>query len=310
MDDDFPDPERVALNIGWDYGVHRRRLPAEATHHAFAQGYAEGKKRPARDTPEPVRKWLQIRFNAWTRKRIVRPEVTAGYLAFLLNDMKCPVSQIDLTYRTVTENDWSIDRVNNDGAYATGNLAVLSTRVNAAKGGMTYADVCARADGVISDESLTRIEWARLASLMEGPCGVAGVEIRPMPFLAHGLGVVKAPNQILQALVLAAVFMRTGPLTRNIVLAKLGHRSREHWLPLRRRLERHGRKSPPDWPFDLFCVPSVWDAYLKWFNGLTDEERRGLLDLYAEGYGQLPTSGDRQYAQSFGVATRGFFDRR
>ena len=46
----------------------------------------------------------------------------------------CPVSLVTLTHGERADTDWSIDRLNNNGAYAIGNLAVMSRGANTAKG--------------------------------------------------------------------------------------------------------------------------------------------------------------------------------
>ncbi len=160
--------------LGEDYAKWERGMPEHA-HPAFCEGYAVGQgKHKAKNPDRFVRKWLQIRFNALKRKRVVDKTVTAEFLKEI-DVPVCPVTLINLTYAEQTESDWSIDRVNNDGAYAPENLIVLSTKANKKKGNKTYDDVCGLAMKVAASDGLEPSEWYRLAMLMQGACTVGTV---------------------------------------------------------------------------------------------------------------------------------------
>ncbi|WP_157696194.1 hypothetical protein [Caballeronia temeraria] len=66
--------------------------------------------------------------------------------------------------------DWSIDRINNNGACAAGNLMVISTRANRATGAKSYAEVAesAQATSTPTEKGLNYAQWARLACVMVG----------------------------------------------------------------------------------------------------------------------------------------------
>nr|WP_145546104.1 hypothetical protein [Variovorax boronicumulans] len=125
--------------------------------------------RLARGTPDRfVRKWLQLRLNAWRRGRIVDDEVTPALLR-ALDITHCPVTRAELTHGEQLDTDWSIDRLNNDAAYAASNLAVMSARANRAKGARSFDEVLVLAGLPHATAGLAPHEWLRLATLMLGP---------------------------------------------------------------------------------------------------------------------------------------------
>jgi hypothetical protein len=302
----LPDPDSVAFTLGWDYGVHRLNLPETAgTNSAFEKGRLQGLQKHALEDSVFVRKWLQVRFNAWTRRRFVHPDFTPEYIAQIAKP-KCPVALIALTIGTLEDTDWSVDRLNNNGAYARGNLAVLSTRVNRAKGRLGYDDVCARADGTFLDESLHTMEWARLASVMEGPCSAGGSQVRPMPFLVVAPDTLISDNHKLQMLVLSTVLQPDEQPSRRDLLALLSSPARESWMRLRRKLERK-MASNMGFPGEAFRATSVWDAYQKWLTVLSDSELKAAVEL-VDSTLTPRSSDDRSYVGTFALATRGFLN--
>jgi hypothetical protein len=82
------------------------------------------------------------------------------------------VTLVELTHGTGEDTDWSVDRVNNDGAYADGNLIVMSARANKAKGNKSFLEVSTLVADGMSLPGLSNIETVRLRCLMEGPCGI------------------------------------------------------------------------------------------------------------------------------------------
>lgn len=97
-------------------------------------------------------------------------EVVTPELLRQIDVAVCPVTRMELTHGELGDLDWSIDRLNNDGAYVANNLAVMSTRANQAKGGRSYDAVCALAHVDQSTDGLSPVEWSRMAALMLGPC--------------------------------------------------------------------------------------------------------------------------------------------
>ena len=158
---------KMAFSLGWDYAAHGISLPDDADPHT-RDGFdtARSRRIRAQSADRYVRKWLQLRSNALRRGRIVSEKVTPDFLRSI-DVAVCPVTGITLTHGTGEDSDWSVDRLNNKGAYVPGNLAVISTRVNLIKGAMSLTEVV---QAYASDNpQLTAMEWLRLATLMAGP---------------------------------------------------------------------------------------------------------------------------------------------
>lgn len=126
----------IAFLIGEDYARYGLPQPEES-NSAFADGYRYGRTQHSRPkTPDRfVRKWLQVRLNAWRRNRHVDAALTPEFLR-AIDVERCPVSGVVLTHGTGADTDWSVDRVDNDGGYTPQNLMLVSTRVNRAKGAL------------------------------------------------------------------------------------------------------------------------------------------------------------------------------
>jgi hypothetical protein len=125
----------IGFELGWDIAALGRTIDLIACNADVRDGYKAGKlhfPRPMRHPDRFETKWLQLRLGALSRHRIVQPEITPQYLRYIDTDV-CPVSLVRLTHSTRTDTDWSVDRINNSGAYADANLMVISTRVNRVK---------------------------------------------------------------------------------------------------------------------------------------------------------------------------------
>lgn len=177
-----PQPGRddIAFELGWDHAHHGLVPPAEHLLPAnpVRQGWEAGRASFGSRTLKPtrhVRKWLQLRLQAWKRGRAFEGvQVTPHYLA-QIDTERCPITRVTLTHATGEGSDASVDRVYNDAAYAGGNLAVISLRANQAKGDMRWDE--ARTLAVLAEgrttgpgagtvDGLSSAEWARLAILM------------------------------------------------------------------------------------------------------------------------------------------------
>lgn len=137
--------EHIGFELGWDYAHYRLLPPApyaqepSPLRHGLLAGQAVFGDRTLQAT-RSVRKWLQLRLHAWLRGRSVELfQVTPRYLQQIDVD-HCPVTRIALSASTLQDSDASVDRVRNDAGYAAGNLAVMSTRANQAKGAHAFAD--------------------------------------------------------------------------------------------------------------------------------------------------------------------------
>jgi hypothetical protein len=167
------------------------RLPAQPdwptpVREGFAAAAARGLSRATADRFQ--RKWLQLRLGAWQRQRAVAEDVTPALLR-TLDVSHCPVTREPLTHGLLADTDWSVDRLNNDGAYAPGNLAVVSVRANRAKGTLPFETVLSAAQGDRPEGALTRPQWLRLAVLMLGPAFATRQHLAPLLPLAAPLPV-------------------------------------------------------------------------------------------------------------------------
>lgn len=169
------DTERIeaARQLGHDLYCHSRLAPDAGWLPAVLEGFhgAEAACLPRRHGDRFVRKWLQLRGNALRRARIVDALVTPALIE-KLDVAQCPILRIALTHADHGDADWSVDRLNNDGAYVPRNLAIISTGANRAKADQDFAAVHARACGRAPAEALAPAEWMRMAVLMLGPCFV------------------------------------------------------------------------------------------------------------------------------------------
>ena len=82
----------------------------------------------------------------------------------------CPITRVALSSATLEATDASVDRVRNDAGYAAGNLAVMSTKANHAKGACGLPDALQRIRRIEAEQlpgldGLTAPQWARVAVL-------------------------------------------------------------------------------------------------------------------------------------------------
>lgn len=167
------DNQRVAFDIGQDCARHGLP-PAEPGNAAYMDGYRIARGGSPLPADRFVRKWLQVRTNAWRRNR----HVEADFTVQLLRDIDrptCPVSDVPFTYGTNSDSDWSVDRIDNDSGYTAGNIVLISARVNHEKGtrsllellmlgyGIEDAQLATRLPPPPSPGQLTAVEWQRLA---------------------------------------------------------------------------------------------------------------------------------------------------
>lgn len=176
IDEKYKNP-RIAFDLGWDIAAAGLDVPFYAVGcESLVNGWKEAtaKKVKVKVTADRfLTKHFQLRFNAWKRNRHFSDAVTAEFLAYIDTPV-CPVTQVALTHSTGTGTDASVDRLNNSGAYACGNLAVMSVRANAAKDKYSYHKIIRFAYSMDEEipteveggfEPLSRTEWARMASL-------------------------------------------------------------------------------------------------------------------------------------------------
>lgn len=228
-----PAPEGdTGFELGWDYAHYGTVPPAEHLHplSPVRQGWEAGRETFGRRTLQAkrfVRKWLQLRLNAWLRGRVF--EVQQVNPAFLrqIDVALCPVTREALTHGTGELSDASVDRVFNDAGYAAGNLAVMSTRANRAKAAYGVDDAMAfvrqiEAGKLGQIDGLSAEHWARIAVLMSFATPMPHAKAADLPLLVlppNRLRVLN-PVQSLQVM-LSLQFARAGHARRCAALAAL-----------------------------------------------------------------------------------------
>lgn len=168
---DSIDRTEVGRRLGHDLARYGRAPCPQGWPASVKEGHAQAlaRRAPRLAADRFVRKWLQLRMGAYARGRVMDPAVTPDLLRAI--DVECcPVTRVHLTHGERAPTDWSVDRLNNDGAYAPNNLAVMSTAANAAKGARSYGQVFALSERDAASGGLEPVQWLRMAALMLGPC--------------------------------------------------------------------------------------------------------------------------------------------
>ena len=202
-----------AREIGFDF-ARRGLVPPEDCGVALREGWLEGRARFGHRTDAGTpwdRKLLRLRLSAWRRNRLVDAGVTPAYLEQISVDI-CPITREPLTSGTGGLSDATVDRVFNGGAYAVGNLAVMSQRANLAKANRTIDEIIEIADRPAESdelcEGLDQLGWHRLASL----CNIAlprEVEQHFRPLL------VWPPDGLMVSNTIGVLMMQTGLVAMN-----------------------------------------------------------------------------------------------
>lgn len=213
----------IGRALGWDFALYGL-TPWDSELPGVAEGYADGQMRLSSRKPITdrfVKKHLQLRTNALRRGKVVDANVTVKLLKEIDYD-KCPVTLTTLTHGKRLDSDWSIDRINNNGAYADNNIVVLSTRANKAKGNKSFDEVFELANGIETVEGLTPREWTRMMSIMFGPCRIEDPSLDsklPLPLATRiSNRTIRSPYFQLQRLVLDAA---KKPSDRTYVLRQM-----------------------------------------------------------------------------------------
>lgn len=165
--------EKTGFELGWDYARFLGWHPDDERNKHFLGGFATAKRAswPPPHLDRYIRKWLQLRYGAWRRNRVFDENVTPSFLQEIDRPL-CPILGTTLTHSTGELTDWSVDRLNNRGGYAVGNLAVMSTQANAAKGNLSLEDIISRSCLTHGCGGLTPLQWKRMVSLLAGPYSV------------------------------------------------------------------------------------------------------------------------------------------
>ena len=159
--------DRIGFHLGQDFAHYGRKLDA-GVHESIIAGYREGLKEKGKwKSNRYINKWLQLRFNAYTRGKLFSDQITPDYIKSLDTET-CPITGVALTHATGKESDWSIDRIANDFDYIPSNLIVMSTHANKAKGDKSAEQIIRISeseDGITAGLSVA--EWNRMAELVQ-----------------------------------------------------------------------------------------------------------------------------------------------
>ena len=160
--------DTIAYNIGWDaamYGLHFfDDWPVE-----LRIGWGASKKKyfSPKKSDKFIRKWIQLRVGAYKRGKFFSDAVTPNYLK-MINMGICPVLIRLFTYGTGGDDDWSVDRVDNDRGYERQNLISMSTIANSAKSSLSYEQIgdLVKRNGHVAklDQRETAMLWATISS--------------------------------------------------------------------------------------------------------------------------------------------------
>jgi len=275
----------LGFDLGWDLARFGRTSPDDADLPGLRDGCRAGQLQfpyPQQRCDRFMAKWLQLRLGALRRRRAVDAGVTPDYLRSIDADF-CPVVLSPLTHAMLADTDWSVDRINNDGAYAVGNLVVLSTRANKAKGRKDYADVAALARGDPNEEQerLTRRQWARLACLMFASDAKCIANVHCGALLTRLPQDCRAP---LYYLVQQVLLVNCRPAsTRNAMLRALDRLIGQSYHTARMRIavERLAMlQATVTYPYDALADPRVQENLWAWFSALDVRRTAPLVSLF------------------------------
>ncbi|MDO8827739.1 hypothetical protein [Methylophaga sp.] len=126
----------VGRELGFD--MYRFNIPISEmmTYVSVEEGYKIAQTQNVSKVHKQsmyTRKLLYIRMRAYRKEIVV--SITEKDIEAALNDCngKCPVTGISLTSSTLTDSDWSVDRLDNDRGYEPNNIVVMSSAANKIK---------------------------------------------------------------------------------------------------------------------------------------------------------------------------------
>lgn len=178
------DSEAIGFELGWDYAIASLHPPVDVAHPTTAsvlRGFNAGKlhfaKQRLRSRPEDdefrfERKWLHLRLSAHRRSRSISQDLTPAFLKKVQSEY-CPVTRLAFTHGQGLPTDSTIERLNNNGGYAVGNICMLSSVANQAKGSLSFSqvlEVALQIPNGTTHEGLSASQWARLSCLAAYGC--------------------------------------------------------------------------------------------------------------------------------------------
>lgn len=307
---DHTERTEAARRLGHDLYQHSYLQPKLGWEAAILEGFQSAEARHIRrhSGDRFVRKWLQLRGNALRRQRIVDEQVTPALLMHI-DVNECPVLRLPLTHAGGTDTDWSIDRLNNDGAYVPRNLAIMSTRANRMKADLGFAAVYERANKLVLTEQLMPQEWMRLAVLMVGPCFLDHPILAPILPLTAPLPhrTARSATQMIQYVLTTRTRIATD---RNLVVKGFSRwchdsHARIHCRQIAECIHFALKETPVCW--DVWRMPYVMNTFLHWRASLSDRSWAAIGDeaMVLSGGQRI----DRNSLESWQLKTNGYFGK-
>ena len=270
------DEVEIGRKIGYDLFKYGRIVETHVSHPSVAEGFLLAQVQAVRQqVPDRyTRKWLQVRINAYAKRRYVDEQVTPQYIKSIDVPL-CPVMRVALTHGELLGTDWSIDRLNNDGAYAPSNLAVMGTIANQAKNDRCFEEVYALSQQSSASqlvEGLTPQQWLRLAALMLGPCFATNAGCAPtiplvVPIPKHTV------RQAMQQVQYVFTLKAGRPTGKNLLIksfsAASGSESCMNRLHFLAEAVHSGLKGV-EYPWDVWLIPGVMDLLVQWRSCMND----------------------------------------
>ncbi|MGH8496222.1 MAG: hypothetical protein ACREVN_08800 [Gammaproteobacteria bacterium] len=280
--------ETDAFDLGWDHGIYgvapNPQLPAPVR-----EGYLAARdSRNRHGADRFVIKWLQIRSNAMLRGIPFDAAMTPDTIRSL--DLECcPVSGVPLTHGERGDADWSVDRVLNKHGYRPGNLLVVSTRVNLAKGSLSPTKIRSLASRGEAHRGLEPSEWQTLSAIVhqfelaeknDPPAGyprlagesiAKGLRLSPIAFWQYAVTLALASGDDDFVAAVLSNLPRTKPVRRAMV-------------KLARELKTRFRKTP-----EPLCA---------WSSRRVQKRLDSLIEMLPESWNEEQARRSEQYFSS------------
>ena len=307
----------LGREIGYEFARLGMRLPEESAL-ALREGYAERTGQAAAPSTRWERKLVRLRASAWRRNRLVDPNVTAQYLE-AIQVSYCPITRCELTSGTGTESDATIDRVFNGGAYAVGNLAVMSMKANQAKANLMPLEIVRVALSGSTEEGLSNLEWMRLAALVSASVHPDYMDkpLQPLPLLVYppnGLLISNGYVVLQQSFSALAVGWIREKWVKEFRIACAGkkrkHAFDDFMVALTYAIGRttRGVSSPELYRFriaDAWAEAIVFELYVALMSGASKEEVGTMISVAQRAQDSL-RSVEKESLRAWSVETHGY----
>lgn len=157
---------RTGFQIGHDHAFYGLKLEDNATKEIL-EGFNSYVGRKKQST-KYIRKWLSVRKNAYIRGIHFCESVSPEAIEKLIDRIGqcCPITGVELTYGTLKDSDWSLERINNDRGYTIPNLTVMSVKANKAKGDYSALDIINIVKSGQEHKGLDTDQWYRIFSIL------------------------------------------------------------------------------------------------------------------------------------------------